>query len=100
MDLDALQLKVFRKRMHRAISPDEVVLFNRRQKLGPLWKRACYGVEHKARVERRDERNIDVESWRILNLRYLKAVHLLALFVGGKVDLAHAVAIRQTLKNS
>ena len=62
MHLNALQLKMLGEGMHWAVSPDEIVLLNRRQELRALRERARNGVEHKARVKRRDEGNIDVEA--------------------------------------
>ena len=100
MNLDALQFKMLCKGVHRAISPNEVVLFNRRQKLGPFGERACDSVEHKACVKRCDKRNVDIEPWGILDLRYFKAVHLLTLLVGDEIDLANTIAEGQTLKNA
>src|SRR5487761_96246 len=86
--------------MYRAISPNKVVLFNRRQERRPSGQRARDGVEHKTRVKGRDERNVNIETRGIFDLRYFKAIHLLTLFIGDEIDFAYAIAIRQTLKHT
>jgi len=100
VNLDPLQFKVLGEGMHGAISPYEIVLLNRRQKLRPLRERAGYGVEHKPRVKCRDECNIHIEARGILDFCDLHSIHLLALLVGNEIDFAHTIAVRQTLKNA
>src|SRR5206468_7759545 len=57
------------------------------------------GIEDEARVEGRDEGDVDVQTGRILDLGELKPVEGLAFFLGHEIDLTHVLAELRSLEN-
>src|SRR5262245_55547049 len=99
-ELNPLQLKMLLERMNRAVAPNDIVLIDRVEVFGALGQSPRDRVEHEARVERSDERDVDDEPGGILDLGDRHAVDLLALRRGHEVDLADALAERGALQES
>src|SRR5260370_3590873 len=94
-----LQLEMAVERMDRPVAPNEVVFLDGRQVFRPFGKAPGDGVQCEARMKCRNERDINRETRRIFDLRYLESIDLLPLFLGIQVDLPHALPVLRALQD-
>src|ERR1700733_2542002 len=87
---DTLKLEVLFEWMNRPITPDNVVLVDRNQVLGSRRQSTGDCVKHKARVKGCNERNVNAQTGRILDLGNFHTEHLLASFLRDQIDFPEA----------
>src|SRR5665213_1696553 len=89
---------MFCEGMNGAISPDQIVHSQRGKELGGIRKRPSDRIQYEAGMECADKRDIDIQSWRVLDFGDLHSIHFFPLILRHQVDLFHSVAEAGALK--
>ncbi|MGY3353553.1 hypothetical protein ACVWZK_000216 [Bradyrhizobium sp. GM0.4] len=92
LEIYALQLKMLLEGMNGAISPDEIIFNDRRQKLRRFGQTPPDRIEDKPGVIGRDECDVDAKARRVLNFGNLHSVNPLAILFADEVNLFGTLA--------